>query len=408
MFLDEARLTARIAHPNVIQVTDVGTDHGSYFMVMELVSGCSLADASTVIAQREKRMQPELAVAIVHQIALGLHAAHELRGANGEPLHVVHRDVSPDNVLLGVHGAVKLIDFGIAMARERLHQTQQPTLKGKLRYLAPEQLGGTTDRRTDIFALGIVLWELLTGHRLYEGASEPELLDRVRAPRIMAPSGLVPEIGPALDRVIAAMTAVDPEARPATAADAAALLLAAFPQAGSAGAVQIAQLATATMSGGLGVSDGVESIAPSSDLAPLTMERRASSAYTTGRILLPQPARPGAQGPLFGAAVVTAIVLVLGALVYGYQIATEGSHEIHVHALPPRAAPAPAPQPTLVTTAHAPIAPLPAAAVSSEQALPPAATPTEHAPTRPRTVARSSHRPTAHTVVDGTTLAHEL
>jgi serine/threonine-protein kinase len=419
MFLDEGRLTARIQHPNVIALHDVGVERGNYFMVMELVTGCSLVDACQAIASRGRRIKPELAVAIIREVALGLHAAHELRNELNQPLDLVHRDVSPDNILLGVHGSVKLIDFGIAKASERLHHTRTPTLKGKLRYLAPEQLGGHIDRRTDVFALGIVLWELVTGQRIYDGASEAELLDRVREPVIVPPSEIAPELTPAFDKVIASMTATHPDQRPQTAADAATLLLAALPGARSMGSGPIAQLASATTTAGVGVSEGIDATWPPADMTSLTTPRAAPSPYNTGRM---GPKRTGGAGGWSN----TSIAIVSGIVVISIAaIATMAWHagrsqdpEIRVQALtpspttrprilplellPPSAAeppaiaspvpvPVPVPDPVPVP---APVAP-PTRARTASPAAPRASTP------RPRGEARAA-------VVDGTTLATEL
>ncbi len=374
MFLDEARLTARIAHPHVIQVFDVGLELGSYFMVMELVAGCSISDLSTYLAARNARLRPELAAAIVRDIALGLHAAHELRGDQGQFLGLVHRDVSPDNILLGVQGGVKLIDFGIAKATERLHETRQPTLKGKLRYLAPEQLGGHLDRRTDVFALGIVLWELLTGQRIYDGASDPELLDRVRDPRVVAPTFLAPELGAAVDTLMARMTAVDPEARPSTMAEVAELLLQAIPRTREVGAAQIADLTRAITATGVGVVDGTDAPTFAPDLGALVLDRLAPSAVTTGRILLPQPRSKEAtrNAWLLGAGIV-AIAALLGVAVLVHTQNSVGG-EMRAQSLAPTATqtlvttgPSDAPAPTassmpVPSTAFAP-APIPVAAL---------------------------------------------
>ena len=423
MFLDEARLTARIAHPNVIQVFDVGLDDGVYFMVMELVPGCSLADVTRVVGERGRRLRPELAIAIVRELTLGLHAAHELRGETGVPLGLVHRDVSPDNVLLGTHGAVKLIDFGIAKAAERLHETRQPTLKGKLRYLAPEQLSGTVDRRTDVFALGVVLWELLAGQRLYEGASDAEILDRVRDPALPPPSSLVPEAGPAMDRLVASLTAAHPDARPATAADAARLVLQALPSSGALGAPPIAQLALATAATGAGVGTSLEPPMPAPPIEALTAERAPQSALTTGRIVLPRGAAHPApsRAPLVVAAIGLTVIVVLALVIAFYPPTTPP--EMRAHALPVVTSTTTPGRPTTPTApppvaAHAPIFPLPTPPAHVESAIPApppraAAEPMEAAPTREASTPATTHRAPARregraTVVDGTTLAHEL
>ena len=432
MFLDEARLTARIAHPNVIQVFDVGVDRGVYFMVMELVTGCSLADVWRVTNERKRRVQPELAIAIAREVAQGLHAAHELRGDSMQPLGVVHRDVSPDNVLLGVHGAVKLIDFGIAKASERLHETRQPTVKGKLRYLAPEQLGGVLDRRTDVFALGVVLWEMLTGLRLYDGASDAEILERVRVPQLIAASKLVPGLPVTVDRAIAALTAQDPAARPPTAARAAALLLEALPSAGGVGPVHIAQLSSAVSVGTTGIRETADVTWPPADLDPLTAPRTSSPAFTTGRLLAMSSPLPSKTAPTVSLATAGALALLIALVVGGiaWMLAASGTGpEIRASALPtaPSAMPAAiaatpppasvAPVPVTSVASHAPIFPLPTppASVSSAVVIDPLPTlapepTTTTTTTTRRSGGRSRRAPREHraAVVDGTTLSSEL
>jgi serine/threonine-protein kinase len=218
MFLDEARLSARIEHPNVVHVHDVGESNGAYFMVMEYVAGCTLAQLLGVLGQKRMRLATEVAVSIAMKLAAGLHAAHELTNDQGENLGVVHRDVSPHNVLLAFKGHVKLIDFGVAKAAERSQVTQGALLKGKIRYMAPEQaFGHAIDRRTDVYALGIVLWEMLTSRRLFDGDSDLAILEAVRNPKIRPPSAIVAGIPPQLDAIVMSALSKDPELRPATA-----------------------------------------------------------------------------------------------------------------------------------------------------------------------------------------------
>ena len=167
MFVDEALLTARIDHPNVVHVEELGEHESAYYLVMEYVHGASLAQLMRVLGRAKRRLSPLVAVAICARVSEGLHAAHETTGDNGELLSIVHRDVSPQNILLSHKGHVKLIDFGIAKAHARVHESNVSSLKGKVRYMAPEQATtGNVDRRTDVYALGIVLWEPLTMRRL--------------------------------------------------------------------------------------------------------------------------------------------------------------------------------------------------------------------------------------------------
>ncbi len=219
MFVDEALISVRIRHPNVVRVDELGEEDGVYFLVMEYVHGCSLAQLLSSMARRGRRMRPQIAVWIAAQVAAGLHAAHEMTGHDGALLGVVHRDVSPQNVLLGVDGSVKLLDFGIAKARGRAERTDAGVIKGKLRYMAPEQATGEAiDRRIDIYALGVVLWEMLTMRRMVDGRTELDVLRIVRAPRTVRPRTLVEEIDEQIDDAVMAALARDREDRPATAA----------------------------------------------------------------------------------------------------------------------------------------------------------------------------------------------
>jgi serine/threonine-protein kinase len=160
MFLDEGRIASFVRHPQVVAIETVGEIDGTYFMAMEFLHAVTLATFLKELYRLERRPRPEVAVAILARVADGLHAAHETRDEEGKLLDVVHRDVSPSNILLGCSGTVKLIDFGIAKAQGRLHETAFGRTKGKLRYMSPEQMRRkSVDRRADIWALGVVLWE---------------------------------------------------------------------------------------------------------------------------------------------------------------------------------------------------------------------------------------------------------
>ena len=220
MFLDEARISASIEHPNVVHVHDLGrTESGRNFMVMEYVPGVAISHLMRAFRRKKLRPTPAVATWITLQVAAGLHAAHELTTEDGTPLGVVHRDVSPKNVLVAYKGYVKLIDFGIAKASDRIHETNGTLLKGTFRYMSPEQAhGAALDRRTDIYSLGILLWELLTQRKLFHAANDILLLDQVRNPVVAPPSTLAPDVSPALDAIVMKALAFDPAQRPATAA----------------------------------------------------------------------------------------------------------------------------------------------------------------------------------------------
>ncbi len=180
MFLEEARLAGLIRHPNVVSVIDVGEDEEGPFLVMDYVEGLSLANIASALSSSGSRMPLAVAMRLLSQGARGLHAAHELRSPDGTWLHLVHRDVSPHNILVGFDGIVRLTDFGIAKAAGSASRTSTGLLKGKSGYLSPEQLRfEEPDRRTDLFALGIVLFEALTGKRMFPGTSLRESARKV-------------------------------------------------------------------------------------------------------------------------------------------------------------------------------------------------------------------------------------
>jgi serine/threonine-protein kinase len=214
MFLDEARLAAKIVHPNVVRVEELGQHGRSYFLAMEWVRGAALSSLMAGLAKQQRGLSPAVACAIAMQVADGLHAAHEATDEQGVALDVIHRDVSPQNILLSVSGHVKLIDFGVAKARGRRQQSEAGELRGKLRYMAPEQAWGRPiDRRADIYALGVVLWEMLTRDRLFHGDSEIALLEAVRAPNVTPPHLREPDVSEALSEVVMTALAPRPEER---------------------------------------------------------------------------------------------------------------------------------------------------------------------------------------------------
>ena len=183
MFLDEARLAARIHHPNVVPILEVGQADSGYFLVMEYIEGETLARLLGRSASRGEKIPTRIGAKIVLDTLAGLEAAHDLRDDFGEPLNIVHRDVSPQNVMVGVDGTGRITDFGVARAATRLTTTRAGQLKGKLGYMAPEQaLGDDVDLRADVFAMGVILWETLTGRRLFKGkpdAPDAQTLNRL-------------------------------------------------------------------------------------------------------------------------------------------------------------------------------------------------------------------------------------
>ena len=212
MFLDEARLASRVRHPNVVSPLDVISFPPELFIVMEYVHGASLS--RLLKRGTPESVPPRVATAIIGQILLGLHAAHEATGEGGEPLELVHRDVSPQNIMVTKDGVARIVDFGIAKAKARSHQTDPGKLKGKLGYMAPEQVSlETVDRRADVFAVGVVLWELLCGRRLFSSDSPAASVQKLLHAEIELPSRLIAGLPPALDQVVLLALARPPSER---------------------------------------------------------------------------------------------------------------------------------------------------------------------------------------------------
>ncbi len=212
MFLNEARIAARLEHPNIVATYELGEVDGKYFISMEYLPG---EDLSAVIGrcQGGQTIPIEIAVTLAQQVAKGLHYAHDARDGQGRLLGLVHRDVSPRNIFVTYHGGVKLLDFG--MVRNPSGPKSVPgVFKGKYGYCAPEQLeGGRIDRRTDVFCLGIVLWECLTGSRLFDTGNDIETINAVRSRRIEHPSVLRPEVPRALEQIVLRALAREPGQR---------------------------------------------------------------------------------------------------------------------------------------------------------------------------------------------------
>ena len=202
MLTDEARIAGRIGHPNIVPTLDIIACDTELFLIMEYVAGLTLAVLGKRLAEIGDRAPLPVVCTIMSGVLHGLHAAHEARDEQGRPLEVVHRDVSPQNILLGVDGTARVLDFGIAKAAGRLHTTRDGQLKGKVGYMSPEQLAGrSVDRRTDIYAASVVLWELLTGQRLFEGEDAAVVFGSVMQKKVVAPSAVVAGLPSAIDEI---------------------------------------------------------------------------------------------------------------------------------------------------------------------------------------------------------------
>ncbi len=218
MFLDEASLLAQLHHPGIAQISDLGQVKGVYFLAMEYVAGFDLMTVSLEHERHGELMGPELCARIVADAAAALHYAHDALGKNGLPLHLVHRDVTPHNILLSRQGVVKLIDFGVAKAASTMHRTQAGFVKGKYPYMSPEQITGQViDRRVDVYALGLVLYELLTNVRAIAGNTEIEQIDAARSGRIRPIEQLRPNVPVPLRQILGGCLHMDVEGRYPTA-----------------------------------------------------------------------------------------------------------------------------------------------------------------------------------------------
>jgi serine/threonine protein kinase len=218
MFCDEARISALLHHPNIVQVYDFGHVTGSYFLAMEYLPGKDLSSLMRVLRAAKASVPPGLAAYVAREVAAGLHYAHTLRAPSGQPLGIVHRDVTPSNIMLLYAGGVKILDFGIAKASSAVQAAETEGVKGKFGYLSPEQArSADVDGRSDIFALGVTLWEMLAGRRLFASKNEVETLRNVLQKPVPPPSAFRPEIPPELDRIVLRALERSPDRRYASA-----------------------------------------------------------------------------------------------------------------------------------------------------------------------------------------------
>jgi serine/threonine protein kinase len=221
MFVEEAKLSARLNHPNIVHIFELGAVEGEYFISMEYIRGHDLSETMRAIWKQLGPPHPELVAYIGREACRGLAYAHSLTDEAGKPLGMIHRDISPSNVMLSYEGAVKLLDFGIAKALgDTSEATKSGTMKGKYAYMAPEQTDGdNVDHRSDIFATGIVLHEVLTGRRLFKGNNDVQTIERVRACQVPPPSQQNPAVSPDLDAIVLKALARNPANRWQSAAD---------------------------------------------------------------------------------------------------------------------------------------------------------------------------------------------
>jgi serine/threonine-protein kinase len=294
MFLDEARLAAKIRHPNVVGTLDVEDDEHLY-LVMEYVEGDRLLALLRHSAKTGEKIPPAVAVRISMDTLAGLHAAHELCDDDGSPIGLVHRDVSPQNILVSVDGSVKLVDFGIAKASARLSVTRDGQLKGKIAYMAPEQTKRSEiDRRVDVFAMGIITWEMLTAKKLFNGESDVEVLNQLLFEPIPRLREVAPTVPASLDSVVARSLERDPAKRFSTAAEFADALERASKIFGGPAATKTIAAHLQKVSGDKIAKDRARVLAgappvPDNGATPSGVKRRA-----TGQFSVPSFTNPGA------------------------------------------------------------------------------------------------------------------
>ena len=218
MFLDEARLSAQLSHSNCVQVFDIGVGDNTYFIVMEFVDGANLKSVIDSLRKQGREFPIEAALFICIEICKGLSYAHELTDQRGLPLQIVHRDISPPNVLITKFGEIKIVDFGLAKASTQLEKSEPGIIKGKFAYLSPElALGKEVDARADVFAVGIILWELLAGKRLFLGDTDYQTVKNIQAAVVPSIGQLNPLVTTELERIVNRALAKDLDARYRTA-----------------------------------------------------------------------------------------------------------------------------------------------------------------------------------------------
>src|SRR6185503_14061545 len=250
MFLDEARLSAQLSHSNCVQVFDIGVGDNAYFIVMEYVDGANLKAVAEMMKKVGQAFPIPVAVYLAIEICKGLAYAHELKDpSTQQAMNIVHRDMSPPNVLLTKYGEVKIVDFGLAKANSQLEKSEPGIIKGKFSYLSPEAaMGQDVDPRTDIFAVGIILWELLAGQRLFLGETDFQTVKKVQQAVVPPISSINRAVTPDLERIIAKALARDPAQRYVTARDLARdLTNFLFKQATPVSAFDVAQLVIGAM-----------------------------------------------------------------------------------------------------------------------------------------------------------------
>ncbi len=296
MFIDEARLAARIRHPNVVATLDVVAMESELLLVMDYVQGESLSRLLRTARNRQELVPLRILTTTLAGILHGLHAAHEAKTERGERLEIVHRDVSPQNILVGSDGVARVLDFGVAKAAVRMQSTREGQIKGKLSYMAPEQLRGDSnvDRRVDVYAAGVVLWEGLVGKRLFEAENEGRLLTKILLEPVPNPKMFVPSLPDDLDAIVMKALARNRDERFATAREfAQALEQVMHPANASEIGAWVEHLAGSELAGR---ADRVSDIESRSDIHE-GLVAMASALSSNGQVPVAPASRPRASAP---------------------------------------------------------------------------------------------------------------
>jgi len=387
MFLDEARIAANLDHNNVVRVYDFGEIGGRYYLAMEHLPGEDLASILQATRKAKRHLPIEIAADFIIGAATGLHFAHELKDPKGKPMNIVHRDVSPSNVLVTYHGTVKLVDFGIARAESNITKTAAGTLKGKVAYVSPEQaMGEAIDRRSDIFALGVVLHELLTSARMFRRDSDLATLQAVATGPINPPSALRPDVPAALDAIVLKALSRDLAHRYATAADFADALAGFLMSQGYARSERkLAEFMSSTFDAErrdakllisqAAAADGGPVLKTPSQLQHLPSHLSPLRSHPT-LDSIPIAQLPKSRAPLFGAlATIAALAMATTFLALRSPPAPQVVTVIELPSPPPKPEPAPAPPPVLAEPLPLPppepaVAPPPVVAVAEPKSRP--------------------------------------
>jgi serine/threonine protein kinase len=381
MFLDEARLAAGIHHPNVVPILEVGASPVGYYLVMEYIEGDTLARLLARASNRGARIPPSITLRVALDMLAGLHAAHELRDDRGHPINLVHRDVSPQNVLVGNDGISRITDFGVARAASRLTATRVGQLKGKIAYMAPEQAQGdvNVDRRADVFSAGIVIWEALAAKRLFKAENEAATLTRIMTEPVPPLLRFAPQVGQRVNDVVMRALNRDRAQRFATAAQFADALEASAEGVRVATSRELSAYVEEVMGAEIARQrEAVRTWLARTESLPqgagFGMTTTASSSVSAGAMSLPDGSSFGSH-PLFGdpsrrarwpIALLFLVLLIGGGAggYYGVQVLRHNDESVVAAPMNPPAQTAP-PKATLPAAAPPPIAAPPSSAVGS-------------------------------------------